>query len=63
MPIQGSGVVTLGSAYSISAAVVIETDIVLDGSVEVTELAGGISVPSLQGRVRYDVLEGRKIWP
>lgn len=63
IPTQGSVAVTLESAYCISAGVITEIDVVLDASVELTELAGGISVPSLQGRVRYDVLEGRKIWP
>ena len=63
IPIQGSVAVTLESAYCISAGVITEIDVVLDASVELTELPGGISVPSVQGRVRYDVLEGRKIWP
>lgn len=63
IPVSGSAAVLLQSAYMVASSIAIQTDVELSAIIPVAELVAGISVPMLKATVRYDVLEGRKIWP
>lgn len=63
IPVSGSAAVLLQSAYMVASSIAIQTDVELSAIIPVAELVAEISVPMLKATVRYDVLEGRKIWP
>lgn len=62
IPTIGTATVVLQSATAAIIGVVVQTDIDIEGSIQVSNCDAAVATQMLGGRVRLDFLRGRKIW-